>query len=409
MVNIFPDNGTRVSNFFDEALEAANVELHKIDSQIIIKEPEENLVEIMCDSFWPYSVMEDTAHPGSAKQTYETFIEVNSRGERFVCEIVTTNIYLPLVYRRSNAQVLSLIAGSSDWPHQWPLKDGFATFDESLQQIVLKIPSQSEHVYLPAIRKMIDLVNTQIESFRPQWRKHTLQLVKERKRQVEQRANQFQETLDRMGITFSQKPDAVQPVDITHKGSKLDVLYENNKLDGAEKFITPESVTKLVELIDRIGRNFEVAPVTYSKLEEEDLRNIIIAYLNTFFETTVATGESFSKKGKTDILLKVDDRPSLIAECKFWDGKKLYEDTFSQQLFGYLTWRHTTGVMITFSKNKGLTRIVNEVDLLVQCHESFKGRFEVKNETYRISEHSHPDDSSKIIELHHLFFNLYAA
>ena len=69
-----------------------------------------------------------------------------------------------------------------------------------------------------------------------------------------------------------------------------------------------------------------------------------------------ATGEAFSKSGKTDILLRVRDGVVLVAECKFWHGAKKYGETIDQ-LFGYLTWRQTYGIVITFSKNKGLTGV----------------------------------------------------
>ena len=112
-----------------------------------------------------------------------------------------------------------------------------------------------------------------------------------------------------------------------------------HKPGPAEPRLTPETVAEIVGLIDQSGRGFETAPGTYGKFEEEDLRNVLLGHLNSVFMADAATGETFSKRGKTDICLRASGGAVLIAECKFWGGAKLYGATL-EQLFGYLTWRH---------------------------------------------------------------------
>ena len=97
----------------------------------------------------------------------------------------------------------------------------------------------------------------------------------------------------------------------------------------------------------------------------------------------------------------------LIAECKFWGGAKLYAATL-EQLFGYLTWRHTAAVVITFVRNKGLTNVLAESDRAVQDHASYRSAYTVRTATYRTSVHEHPEDHEKTLEIHHLFFHLPA-
>jgi hypothetical protein len=65
--------------------------------------------------------------------------------------------------------------------------------------------------------------------------------------------------------------------------------------------------------------------------------------------------------------------------------------------------------MITFSKNKGLTNVVNEADEATKAHPSYKqGSLKVNGITYRTSTHEHPNDAQRTVEVHHLFFDLYA-
>ena len=45
----------------------------------------------------------------------------------------------------------------------------------------------------------------------------------------------------------------------------------------------------------------------YSEMSEEDIRDYLMMFLETRYEDTTATRESFNKSGKTDILLKHSD------------------------------------------------------------------------------------------------------
>ncbi|GAQ65374.1 hypothetical protein [Streptomyces scabiei] len=71
---------------------------------------------------------------------------------------------------------------------------------------------------------------------------------------------------------------------------------------------------------------------------EEDIRDVLTAALGGAFEGQ-ATGESFNGQGKTDILLRIDDRNILIGECKVWAGAHGDKgiSAIATQLLGYLT------------------------------------------------------------------------
>ena len=105
---------------------------------------------------------------------------------------------------------------------------------------------------------------------------------------------------------------------------------------------------------------FERTPLTFSKLEEEELRNVILSHLNGVFDGN-AVGEAFSKRGKTDIYLPINKGAVFIAECKYWKGAKTLESAV-KQILGYLTWRNSFGVIILFSNRKSFTNILSTVD-----------------------------------------------
>jgi len=150
---------------------------------------------------------------------------------------------------------------------------------------------------------------------------------------------------------------------------------------------------------------WELSPLTYQKLEEEELRNIILSSLNSVFQGG-ATGETFSKRGKTDIYLNIQQGQILIAECKVWNGAKNFHETVDQ-ILGYLTWRNSYGIIINFSKNRGFTEVLETLFNEIPNHPLYRKGIDKIEETHFVSYNSLPEDERKLVELHYLNYNLY--
>lgn len=135
------------------------------------------------------------------------------------------------------------------------------------------------------------------------------------------------------------------------------------------------------------------------------MRDILLANLNSVFEGN-ATGETFSKKGKTDIYLKISKGNILISECKIWGGKALYNNTIDQTR-GYLTWRHNYGIIITFVRINNFTKILRDSETIIKLQKSYLGGFKKINKTHFVSNHS-IEDEEKTVKVHHLFYHLYS-
>ena len=133
---------------------------------------------------------------------------------------------------------------------------------------------------------------------------------------------------------------------------------------SSEKFIPEPTLEKsdyfkILGLIHDVGKEFERLPSVYAGKKEEHLRDHFIMMLEPQFEGS-ATGETFNKKGKTDILLRHDGSNVFIAECKFWKGAKGFLDTITQ-LLGYLTWRDSKAAVIMFVSNKDFSAAIDAV------------------------------------------------
>lgn len=116
-------------------------------------------------------------------------------------------------------------------------------------------------------------------------------------------------------------------------------------------------------------------PSAFSNIDEESLRTQFLIPLNSKFQGQ-ASGETFHASGKTDILIKHNDRVLFIAECKFWKGAQSLLDAVSQ-LLGYVTWRETKTAILLFNRNRDFSAVLAQIPTTVAQHPQF-----LRNESY---------------------------
>jgi hypothetical protein len=170
-----------------------------------------------------------------------------------------------------------------------------------------------------------------------------------------------------------------------------------------EPVLDRDSVLEIVKFIEVYSRQLEVTPRVYSSLKEEDLRDLVLSLLNVNYPGS--SGETFSKRGKTDLLLRIGEG-SLVGECKRWKGAKQYASSLDQ-LFGYLTWRHSYGVLLTFSTNKDMSACIQSgKDAIAEHETTVAGSVTGGSDSRFASRHLHPQDRAKQVEVFHLFADL---
>lgn len=167
--------------------------------------------------------------------------------------------------------------------------------------------------------------------------------------------------------------------------------------------IDDSDYSAITEIIDSQCATFEIAPSSYHHLGEEQLRDIVLAMLNTHYEQG-ATGETFRGKGKTDINILFDNHAAYIAECKLWKGQAAVSKAIDQ-LYGYLTWRDTKVSLIIFNKDvQDFPAILVKVDSALRDREGRTTRL-AKNRWQLIEDSK---DSSTSIKLTVQVYNLYS-
>jgi hypothetical protein len=147
-----------------------------------------------------------------------------------------------------------------------------------------------------------------------------------------------------LGFPVRQRPDA----------SKFSVPVTRRKVEPRRPTATgpfraepvlPEAQYDQALAVLRNARNaLERTPSMTANLDEEKIRDLLLVLLNAQFEGAAA-GEVFNAAGKTDILIRVEDRNVFIAECKIWKSPKTIQDAL-RQLLSYLTWRDTKAALL---------------------------------------------------------------
>ena len=109
------------------------------------------------------------------------------------------------------------------------------------------------------------------------------------------------------------------------------------------EWVLPEVQYEQALTVLRNARNaLERGPAMTAYLDEEKIRDLLLVFLNAQFEGAAA-GEVFNAAGKTDILIRAEDRNVFIAECKIWKGPATIRDALGQLLRDTRTTRGRSG------------------------------------------------------------------
>lgn len=259
---------------------------------------------------------------------------------------------------------------------------------------------------IKTIKEILEQKNNDVTKQNQSFKFSLKQFVEEYQNRVKKDVDLLESIIKKIPYSIKRKEKiSASPIDLKFKKT-IRPIYPKAE-NHPEPYLERDKVDSVVEIIKNAGKGFEITPHVYNLLKEEYLRDIILGFLNAIF-TLGATGESFVKKGKTDIHIVIGEGSLLTAECKKWDGLKLYSETIDQ-LFDYLIWRQNFGIIITFSKRLNFSEIVSKAKEVTIEHPTIRSK-KIKDigESHFITQHNFPDDAKKTVTLHHLLFNLYS-
>lgn len=163
-----------------------------------------------------------------------------------------------------------------------------------------------------------------------------------------------------------------------------------------------ETYQDILSIIHGLGVAMERHPSTYGGKHEQDLRDALLATLSTHYPST--TGETFNRKGRTDILVRHQDSNVFVAECKFWGGLKALHTTIDQ-LLSYLTWRDSKAALICFVQNTQLGPVLQVITAGAPQHPCFIRVESTRGESWMQCQFRLPSDPSRNVHLTILSFH----
>ncbi|MFN8395267.1 MAG: hypothetical protein U0176_11515 [Bacteroidia bacterium] len=139
---------------------------------------------------------------------------------------------------------------------------------------------------------------------------------------------------------------------------------------SSEPGIGKEIYHDILKILFDLGKSMERKPSMYKNKAEEELRDHFLFVLETRYEGTTASGETFNKGGKTDIILKYanDGSNLFVAECKFWHGKSEFHKAISQLFDNYLTWRDSKAALLVFVQNRDFSNVLSTIKASTEEH-----------------------------------------
>jgi hypothetical protein len=212
-----------------------------------------------------------------------------------------------------------------------------------------------------------------------------------------------QHLVQALGYPLRRRTNAPTTYTVSTVRKKL-ALPPRTPTSSAEPTIDDAAYEHIIGIIHSMALVLERSPNAFRGMSEEDLRTHFLVQLNGHYEGQ-ATGETFNAIGKTDILIRHENRNLFIAECKFWNGASSLTGAIDQ-LLSYTSWRDTKTAILLFSRNKNFSDVLGQVADTVKAHANTIRQEHYASETgYRFTLH-HQNDKERRLTLTILAFNI---
>lgn len=322
------------------------------------------------------------------------------RGRRYTKDVI--RYHIPFV---GNEKIFQYMPNSRlMWSTEVSIQDDCICFEVvKFYDNVDEIKRQAENT-IDNISKQLDNVKREIFAYNANLKSKARSMFQARKEHLLKK-NDFMASL---GVPIKKRHDLPQtfavPTPKTRKKIRLSKPLVTETSFNAEPTLEESTYFEILQNLHDWGKQFERMPSTYEGKGEEDLRDLFLVFVEPYFEGS-ATGETFNKSGKTDILLRANGSNVFIAECKFWKGKKVYIATLSQ-LLNYLTWRDSKAAAVIFVRNKDFSSVLRSVEESTPDHPNYLGFVNKEDDSWLNYRFHVNDDPNREVKLAVLLFHV---
>lgn len=201
------------------------------------------------------------------------------------------------------------------------------------------------------------------------------------------------------------RAEAEEALKVIFNSRPADPIIQDDILDS----LGNDTYRKIIEMIYLYGKNLEKYTALKSKFDEEGYREFFLPHLNSMSRSRSATGETFNKIGKTDILIQNQKGENeFIAECKVWTGESAIHAALDQLFGRYVAWRDEKVALIIFNKTvQGFSSIIDKAVNSLKKHPLFKKFNGMTKDSCASFTFVHPDDPKKEVMLELMLFDCF--
>lgn len=220
---------------------------------------------------------------------------------------------------------------------------------------------------LSNLQKQLGNLANEVNNYNASLSEDARMLLKERKESLKSN-NSF---LDQLGVPVKKRDNVPSTFSVPAPKARKKIIPRPSPSNSGtpDPTLDTETYNAILRVIHDMGKQIERMPAVYTNKDEEGLRDHFLIILETNFEGS-ATGETFNKSGKTDILLRHDGNNTFVAECKFWTGEKKFIETIDQ-ILKYLTWRDSKASIMVFVRNADFTNVITTAREASKKHSNF--------------------------------------
>ena len=210
-------------------------------------------------------------------------------------------------------------------------------------------------------------------------------------------------------LTVRRRQDGTEQVVVPVQRKQMVINKPPEAKDQLSEYVL--GMTEYNDILNTMSSMVKVmerTPSVFAPMDEEPLRTILLVALNGIYEGQ-ATGETFNGNGKTDILIRRDNRNVFIAECLMWRGPRYLQQKMDGQLFQYAMWRDSKLALIVFNRGGNFTHTIQTMKETVRGHQQCVNQLIWEHESgarYMFRRH---DDQSRHFLLTALAFDVPSA
>ncbi len=221
---------------------------------------------------------------------------------------------------------------------------------------------------LENVEKYLDWIKKDVKKHNKWIKQNVKRLVIERREKILKN----QGLVESIGLPIKRTTDVPEVLKLSLNRKKAPITKPSTTIKQykPEPELEEAEYKYILNTLTHMTYAMERSPSTFNRLSEEEIRDFFLIILNSHYEGQ-AIGETFNSTGKTDILIRADDKNVFIAECKIWDGPKTLTEAIDQ-ILKYTTWRDTKTAILLFNKDRTPSTITSKIDRIVKSHDSYK-------------------------------------